>query len=72
MKVCAWMLFGALLGPTAWPQEPAPPSVPAKAESTDDEAHGKTPDKNLGVLDAETSRLLRQFIAQREQATAAD
>src|SRR5687768_6406604 len=71
MKGCAWMLLGILLASPVWPQEPAPPSHTDSAESASDkETRGKTPEGKPVVLDAETSRLLRQFIAQREQTAA--
>jgi hypothetical protein len=71
MKGCAWMLLSTLLASPVWPQEPAPPSDTASAESAPDkETRGKTPDSKTVVLDAEKSRLLRQFIAQREQTAA--
>ena len=52
------MLVGTLLASPVWAQ---PPSDPDKTESAP--KADKTP-----VLDAETSRALRQFIARREQA----
>src|SRR6478735_6344518 len=61
MRSCAWMLFGTLLASPVWTQEPAPASDPDKTASTP--KTDKTP-----VLDAETSRALRQFIARHEQA----
>ena len=57
------MVLGTLLASPVWTQEPATPPDTDKSESAAKADADKSP-----VLDAETSRALRQFIARRKQA----